>query len=1154
MPEKKSPSTGDINAWAERLSDQFAEAATHLHNEMELREHVHQTILDAVKDLHGLDWTASAGERNTAQPGANRSALDRLYGGVAVEWEWDMGESRREHGADQALQYLHNLRANHRNAEAFTAVVADGKRWGFLNYDPDGQDDADLFSTEESPETKAGHFVWVENSPAACRQFLELVGAHKQSPITSRSLTQRFGPNSGIASRLVTVLGQSVTGRTNGDRTDTLYLEWRRVIDVVYGDLERTDSALAIEVQKTYKLPTAHALGESLFVLHTYFALVGRLLAVELLAVAIGERDDAPSSWRGLDDQALLDRLRGLERGDLPGDLEIANLFEADLFSWWADRAGSNTTLLNALRDLLTEMSNLAFPRIAFGPHQSGDVLRDLYQALVPNKLRKALGEFLTPRWLAESGLARLRDNGADLAQGRVLDPTSGTGTWLMPVLGARIRALKEAKGDEVTVEDVQDLLDSVTAIDLNPVAITATRVNYVLALGNLANIGALTLPVWRADSLIVPELSPHQATMGPLAGIVCSELETSLDAPFTIPVSLTTASQIAALRRVIEGALTPIADGNSDDVAVDAARAYFESLFDNEFGASGPHPLPPEFAYVDEKRVAVNLFGQVATLARAGRNGVWARLIENAYAPLFAGTFDVVVGNPPWLGYNKLPEGWRTKSEALWKRLGLWRIPEEQGDSYSVQTSDIAALVFGVSLMRYAKPDGFVALLVPKSLIIADPGNRAFRQFHLGPHRRDKDTHPGVDIRFRAVWLDDWSNVKPFAPDAANLPVFLITKKGEIQGASTPGAMWKRVPGIRLVKSSWHTARKALTEVTGTFSPVDPNTRTSAWSFQDETKPPLIQGGRNSYTFGKGLDTRGANGIYFVEVDRYRPAAGKDRAVVRVRNITSEGRNAAVEARGDVEADLVFPLLRGKDVAHWTARPVTYILLPHDPVELDQPVPQAELMSQYPKTFSWLSRNKTALQARQAPPTRAWDLQGDDWARVDGALQHMQTGSSVVVREFGDRPAAALATDHMDPALHRQVAPLIDHKLLLCTVPTRNEALYLVAVINSTPMQDLLESFVSATAVSPKSMKRLPIPDFDETNSDMTSLVSLADDVVKAHDPVARAAELQADMDTLVLRLANASPAYRPQPSKLARTRAKKTADRQSEDTPGLF
>jgi len=1118
---------------------------------MEIREHVHQTILDAIQSLFGLGWTSSAGEFNTG-PGGTQSPLDRLYGGVAVEWEVNMRAGRREHGADQALVYLRNLRTNHPAADAFTAVVTDGRQWGFLRHDPDDDNSADLF-TAEAPDTQAGHFTWVPNSPGACRQFLELIGAHKQSPITSKSLTNRFGPDSAVASRLVTVLSQSAAGRLQNDRTDTLYTEWRRALDVVYGDLDASDGDLAESVQTAYRMPIARPLGELLFVLHTYFALVGRVLAVELLAVAVGERDDAPSNWRGLDDAALLERLRGLEKGDLPGDLEITNLFEADLFSWWADRAVSNTTLLTAIRDLLKEVSELAFPRIAFGPHHAGDVLRDLYQALIPNKLRKALGEFLTPHWLAEACLSRLRSQGADLAHGRVLDPTCGTGTFIVPVLAERLNRLAQERGDTVTAEQVQAVLDSVTGIDLNPVAITATRVNYVLSLGDLANVGPLTLPVWRADSLIVPEPSPMQMQSGPIAGIVHSQLETSLAEPFTIPASMNTAARIAGLRAVLEDAVLLLADGNTSEEDVEDAGLQFAAGFANEFGPAGDAPLDG-FDYDDEMSVGAHLFGQVAALACGERNGVWARLIENAYAPLFAGTFDVVVGNPPWLTWTKLPKGWRDKSKALWKRTGLWHTPVEAGDTFSLQSSDIATLVFAVSLMRYARDDAHVGLLVPNAIINADPGSRAFRQFRLRPDKRDSGLFDPVDVPFRAVWLDDWSHMNPFAPDAANKPVFLIAKKGEQQAAQTPGSVWTRAPKVKISKGSWRLTRPMLVEARGSFAPIDSATPTSAWRFQHDSRPTLLAGGSNTYTFGKGLDTRGANGVYFVTVSRYTGASGTRKATVRIANVASEGRAKGITpAIGDVEASLVYPLLRGKDVQHWVAAPAEHMILPHDPEEVDRVLATTALQREYPKALSWLRRNKHFLSSRSTPPSRNWNMTstGNDWCRIDGPLRHMQSGYSVVVRELAARPAAALVEKRFDMRLNRDATPLIDHKLMFCTVQTREEALYLVAMVNSTPMQDLLESFVNQTSVSPKSMKRLPIPDYTASNDDMTELVDLASTVIGSGAPAAKAIETQPEMDAAVLRIVAAASDYEPQPTRARRSTPRKPA---TTAEPGLF
>lgn len=1131
----------DITDWSETLSDAMDAAAAHFSNEMELREHVHGTVVEAIRDLYDLDITATAAEFNTRKSG-NRSPLDRLYGGVAVEWEWSMSAAKKEHGAQQALDYLSNLRQHHASHLAYTAVVCDGKQWGFLRYDPE-EENVDLFA-DPAPSTAAKHFTWVQNSPAAARQFLELIGAHKKSPITNKSLTVRFGPESAVASRLVTVLGQSMAGKLPDDRTDTLYKEWRRALDVVYGDLNGTDSDLAVEIQAAYRTPIARPLGELLFVVHTYFALVGRLIAVELLAVASGDLDGAPSNWRGLDSKVLLRELRQLENGRLPGGLEISNLFEADLFSWWADQAESNNDLLAAIRDLLKQVSELAFPKIAFGPQKSGDVLRDLYQALVPNKLRKALGEFLTPHWLAEACLSRLREQGADFLSGRILDPTCGTGTFIVPVLAERLRKLATEIGDQATADDVQRVLDSVACIDLNPVAITATRVNFVLALGDYASHGPLTLPVWRADSIIVPEASPILDALGPIAGIQHTQLGTSLDEPFAIPRSMSSASHVAALRRLIEGNMVvPPANG---DGQLPSARAAFSADFEAEFGSGGAHDVEG-FDLEAELKVALLLFEQIATLSLEGRNGVWARLIENAFAPVFAGSFDIVVGNPPWLTWTKLPQTWRDQSEPIWRRLGLWFVPNEEGDSFSFQSADIATLVFAVALQRYARDGAIIGLLTPSALISADPGGRAFRQFHLRPAARDKDAYAGTDVPFRALWVDDWSKVTPFAPDAANKPIFLVTKKSEQQARETPGSLWSRAQGSRMDKSSWRSARLSLVESQGSFAPIDPNTKTSAWRFQDDNKPLLIEGGSNDYGFGKGLDTRGANGIYFVSVSRPLPAQGRKAASVQIVNNPGEGRNKAIEAqKGTVEAALIYPLLRGRDVQHWKAEPVSYMALPHDPNELDRPLTGSKFAREYPLALNWFKRHRETLKTRKSPPTRSWNMTGDDWYRVDGPLQHMQKGPIVVVRELSSRPAAALVESRLDFDLGgRSVLPLIDHKLMFRAMQSREEALYLIAMINSTPMQDLLESYVNSVAVSPKSMRRLPIPTFSFEDTLMAGLADLAN---KANESVLASGiiekDLQVEMDEHVLKIIDAADDYAPQPVKELRKRAKKAVE----------
>src|SRR5207302_60595 len=101
----------------------------------------------------------------------------------------------------------------------------------------------------------------------------------------------------------------------------------------------------------------------------------------------------------------------------------------------------------------------------------------------------KAACEFPTPVWLAEASLARLSQMGAPIDSGRILDPTCGTGTFLLPILAGRVARLRASKGGNVTEADVQALLDGLAGFDINPIAVTATRANFVVALGSLASV-----------------------------------------------------------------------------------------------------------------------------------------------------------------------------------------------------------------------------------------------------------------------------------------------------------------------------------------------------------------------------------------------------------------------------------------------------------------------------------------------------------------------------------------------------------------------------------------------------------------------------------------------------------------------------------------
>ncbi len=999
-------SNRSLDDFSRRLYEVLSTAASLRTNETELREDAEPVIREALDKLYGMSALSFTAERRSRRGG--RRQYDKLFGGVVVEWEWG-GESRRFAGAKQALEYLSDVRADPEEEDAFTAVVCDGTKWGFLAIDPGGPQ-LDLFQADLKPKDR---FEWHDNSPSACRRFLELVASHRKSPITARRLAEAFGPSATAARQVVGLLSEALAGRSKDDRSDTLYREWRRSLDVAYGDLDAVGGELAFTIRDAYDVRVDRSVGEYLFVVHTYFALVARLIAVEVLAISSQEPSSQPTNWEPLDDPDLVGMLSRLENGDIPSGLDIQNLFEGDVFSWYLDAATGNVDLLNGFRQLMATMSTFAFPRVAYGANPATDVLRDLYQVLVPRSLRRSLGEFLTPHWLAESCLVRLREVGADLETGRTLDPTCGTGTFLMPVVKERLSRLRASHGGAVSAREVRLLLESVAGFDINPVAVIAARVNMLLALGDLAAVGPITLPIWRTDSILLPDETLRQSSMlqPRLVGKAWMSLATSLPDPFAVPPLLATAQRMGVLRRALETAM-----GEADR---QQGQEIFIEQLEYEFGAPSATPITTDAQeWADALEVCIHLYDQVRDLADEGRNGVWARIIENSFAPLFTGRFSVIVGNPPWLTWTRLPERWRAATERIWRRYGLWQIPKEAGDRARSQlaSTDMAVLVFATALDRYLEVNGVIGLLTPDSLLTGDPGGRAFRRFRL------TSGDGQVDLPFRVLHVDNWADVGPFRPDASNRPVFIAARRDESAQYPVPTVKWRRGEGVVQLAAEWAAVKLQLEKTPGSSAPVDRQSPTSAWSFQALGAPALIEGGRNNWEFGKGLDTRGANGVFFVQILQSKRAEGS----VLIENGIS-GRDPTIQiTRGWVEADLVYPLLRGRDVQPWSAQPSCYIIAPYKPGLMGELLDEPTFRTKYSRAWRWLRRHRDTLTTRKAPPTRSWDIAGRDWARLDGPLSHMRGQHIVVVREQQQRPAAAVVQARFDEALGRTTGHLV--------------------------------------------------------------------------------------------------------------------------------
>jgi SAM-dependent methyltransferase len=134
----------------------------------------------------------------------------------------------------------------------------------------------------------------------------------------------------------------------------------------------------------------------------------------------------------------------------------------------------------------------------AVGPGNLGPAfLRTLYEQVISAELRRHLGEYYTPRGVAELAIDELDPDAAET----VLDPGCGSGAFLSVCVERKRRAL----ADEAPAAAVDAITDTVFGIDLNPVAVRGAKLSYLGALLPLlgeGDVDKIELPVFLTDAL----------------------------------------------------------------------------------------------------------------------------------------------------------------------------------------------------------------------------------------------------------------------------------------------------------------------------------------------------------------------------------------------------------------------------------------------------------------------------------------------------------------------------------------------------------------------------------------------------------------------------------------------------------------------------
>lgn len=825
------------------------------------------------------------------------------------------------------------------------------------------------------------------------------------------------------------------------------------------------------------------------FAIHTYYATVITLLAAEI--VTFYTSDIMPSYLGKLEAASgprLGEELRDLhETGGIFGQALVQNFLEGDFFGWYLEEW--NDSIAAAVRAIIVSLRQYDASTFQVEPDQTRDLLKKLYQYLLPKKLRHDLGEYYTPDWLAELVLNEVGYDG-DLTK-RILDPACGSGTFLaLEIRRAREWAREKPWNDRETLDGI---LSSIVGFDLNPLAVITARTNYLIALGNLLRHrgGPIEIPVYLCDAV----LTPSEARQVNLLSGRGYPLETAVGT-LRVPTGLATQSQIANLARLLE-----------ESVRGRYRTEEFLERARRDLGLSSGD-------YGQAEATLTELYGKLCQLAAENRNGIWARIIKNFFAPVFAVAdrkFDYLAGNLPWINWESLPDAYRRATAGLWADYGM--APRARSAQFELGSMkrDLSALFLYVAADRYLAVGGHLGFLVTQTLLKSPGAGDGFRRFEL-PARPGE---PRMGLRVTRV--HDLVAVKPFE-GATNRTAAVFVEKGRATRYPVPYVTWSRLPGQDLDEESPLEVVRSRTSTSPDSAHPVSTSRGAPWISGPATALRALQAvmAPSHYTARAGSCTW-LNGVYWVQVRRWGPEG-----FVEIANMHDTGRTQVPEKQATVETGLLYPLLRGRDVTRWAARPEQYIIVPHHEASGWEAIPEGEMRTQYPGTLAYLRQFEPILlnrsgyrQLRSGHPyyilgnTGAWNFAPFKvvWREVAAGMLAAVCGPA----PFGQRDRKPAMPDHTVVSVRAR------HGI---------EGHYLCAALNSAPSQLVVRSYLHLHA-SPHVLRYVKIPRFDSANPVHLRLSDLSQ---AAHEAAARAddkrvAEIEAEVDEAAAELWGLTP-----------------------------
>ena len=846
-------------------------------------------------------------------------------------------------------------------------------------------------------------------------------------PADRENVQQYLGPKSPTYQRDIDTLAALYNTHADSETIKVKRRLWYDLLRAALGEIAHDQASL-----------------DGLFIRHTYLSLVIGVAVQASFGIDIRQLAETDPS----------DLLQGRRFHDATG---LSGIIESDFFAW-PDEVGGHA-LIQALARRVARFDWL---------HAPPDIAAILYETVIPPEERRTLGEYYTPNWLARTMVQELV---TDPLNQRVLDPACGSGTFIAEAIGHFLAAATspflpakgvagdaentpsplrgEGKGEGINLdpkEIIDRLRENVIGIDVHPVAVHLARAAWALAARPAINAATAAgfdasgpVPVYLGDAL---QLRFRTGDMF-AEHLVTIQIDDGQNSELTFPISLVDRAE------TFDALMSQVA------AEIEAGQDPMIALED--------HPIYDP----SERNTVAQTIKTLQKLHNQGRDHIWAYYTRNLVRPvaLSRRKVDIIVGNPPWLTYGNaygvLREALEEQSRNLY---GIW-----VGGRYATHTN-IASLFYSRCVDLYLENGGHIGMIMPHSAL---QGNQ-YRKWRSGSWRskpigRGSNRTPGrtlsIDFGYKMAW--DLQGLEP--NDFFPVPACIVfaERTGENAHSTELAGLSERWLGAPGMDSN----REARTFLPGASA---------------------VESSYYSTHCKQGMKIMPRCLFFVEEVENSAIVSAGQTITVNPRRGSQDKepwRSLALDliTNQTIEKQHVFDVYLGETIVPYATISPLRAVLPvkqsDSEIPFDGDSPGGIRLSNMERRVRDRWQSIRRLWNQNKPSTSKLDLL--DILNYYGHLSE-QLGwqanparrSIRVTYTTSGQPTASVLDDN---------DALVDEKLYWITCRNSQEALYLVAVINSEALYDAVQPLMSKGQFGARDLHmhlwKLPIPAFDTAN-----------------------------------------------------------------------